>query len=379
MKKKINFTKEKYSIAGPLIDNSDIKEISKMMKIGWYGKKKYYYVEKFEKIFSSYHNRKYGLMTTNCTSAIQIALKSINLKKNDEVIVPDITWISTASPIKMMNAKPIFCDVDKTNWCIDYKKVRDLITKKTKAIIAVDLYGNMPEMKKLELICKKNKILLFEDAAEALGSSQNNIKAGKFGKVSFFSFHRTKTITTGEGGMILTDDRMIYEKCKFYRDNGRNLKNSYWCDDSFGKFMPSNIQGCLGYSQFKKIKKIIRKKREILSFYNKYLKELKFIQLNQIKKGSINGAWSVAVVWDESFKKNSDFVIKELNSKGLPTRPFFFPLSSMKTFSKKDKKSINKISYSISERGICLPSALIISEREIKNYCIILKKILKSK
>lgn len=377
MKKKINFTKEKYSIAGPLIDNSDVKEISKMMKIGWYGKKKYYYVEKFERIFASYHNRKYGLMTSNCTSAIQIALKSINLKKDDEVIVPDITWISTASPIKVMNAKPIFCDVDKTNWCIDHKKVEDLITKKTKAIIAVDLYGNMPEMKKLELICKKNKILLLEDAAEALGSSQNNVKAGKFGKASFFSFHRTKTITTGEGGMILTDDKMIYEKCKFYRDNGRNFKNSYWCDDSFGKFMPSNIQGCLGYSQFKKIKKIIRKKGEILSLYNKYLKELKLIQLNQIKKGSKNGAWSVAIVWDESYKKKSDFVIKKLNSKGLPTRPFFFPLSSMKTFSKKDKKSINKISYSISERGICLPSALIITEKEIKNYCIILKKILK--
>ena len=377
MKNKINFTKEKYSISGPLIDNSDVKEISKMMKIGWYGKKKYYYVEKFERIFASYHNRKYGLMTSNCTSAIQIALKSINLKKNDEVIVPDITWISTASPIKAMNAKPIFCDVDETNWCIDHKKVENLITKKTKAIIAVDLYGNMPEMKKLELICKKNKILLLEDAAEALGSSQNNVKAGKFGKASFFSFHRTKTITTGEGGMILTDDKKIYEKCKFYRDNGRNFKNSYWCDDSFGKFMPSNIQGCLGYSQFKKIKKIIRKKGEILSFYNKYLKELKLIQLNQIKKGSINGAWSVAIVWDESYKKKSDLVIKKLNNKGLPTRPFFFPLSSMKTFSKKDKKSINKISYSISERGICLPSALIISEKEIKNYCIFLKKILK--
>ena len=377
MIKKLNFSNEKYSMAGPLIDRSDINELNKMMQTGWYGKNKYFYVEKFEKMFASYHQRKYGLMTSNCTSAIHVALKSINLKKNDEVIVPDITWISTASPIKQLNAKIVFCDVSSKNWCIDYKKVQKLITKKTKAIIAVNLYGNMPDMKKLKTLCKKNKIHLFEDAAEALGSVQNNIKAGKFGLASFFSFHRTKTITTGEGGMILTDDKKFYENCKFYRDNGRNFKEPYWCDESFNKFMPSNIQGCLGYSQFKKIEKILDKKRKILDLYYKYLGDLKLIELNTLKKNFINGAWSVAVVWSKTYNKNSNYVIEKLRENSLPTRSFFFPLSSMKTFSKKSLKNINKISYSISERGICLPSAYIISENEIKNYCSILKKILR--
>lgn len=377
-KVKLKFIKEKYSIAGPLVDSSDIKELIKMMQIGWYGKKKYFYVEKFEKVFASYHNRKYGLMTSNCTSAIQVVLKSINIKKNDEVIVPDITWISTASPIKAMGAKPVFCDVDPNNWCIDHNKIQNLITKKTKAVIAVDLYGNMPNMKELKSICKKNNIILLEDAAEALGSVQNNIKAGKYGKASFFSFHRTKTITTGEGGMILTDDYRLYKKCKFYRDNGRNFKNPYWCDDSFGKFMPSNIQGCLGYSQFKKIDRILNKKKKILEFYYKYLDDLKFKKLNEVNRNFVNGAWSVTIVWDKCYKKTSDYVIKKLNNHRLPTRPFFPPLSSMKTFSKKNKKKINQNSYSIFSRGLCLPSALIISEKEIKKYCNIFKKILKS-
>lgn len=375
MKKKNIFIHEKYSMAGPLIDKNDIKELSKMMRVGWYGKKKYYYVEKFEKIFAAYHNRKYAVMTANCTSSIHLALKSINIKKNDEVIVPDITWISTASPIKQLNAKIIFCDIDPNNWCIDTDKVEKLITNRTKAIIAVNLYGNMPNMKKLENICKKNSILLFEDAAEALGSIQNNVKAGKFGFASFFSFHRTKTITTGEGGMILTDNKKLYNNCKFYRDNGRNFESPYWCDDSFIKFMPSNIQGCLGYSQFKKINKILTKKRKILNLYYKYLKNLKFIQLNNLKKNFVNGAWSVAITWSKSYKISSEYVIHELKKKGLPTRPFFFPLSSMKTFSDKNLKNVNKISYDVSKRGLCLPSGIIISEKEIKYYCSQIRRI----
>ena len=379
--KKIKFSSEKFPMSGPLIDQSDINEVYKMMHIGWYGKKKYFYVEKFEKNFAAYHKRKYAVMTSNCTAAIHIVLKSLNIKKNDEIILPEITWISTASPIKQLNAKPVFCDVDPKHWCIDYKKVEKLITKKTKAIIAVNIYGNMPDMNKLKKICKKNNIFLLEDAAEALGSIKNNIKAGKFGLASFFSFHRTKTITTGEGGMILTDDKILYDKCKFYRDNGRNLKESYWCDDSFIKFMPSNIQGCLGYSQFKKIKKIVAKKKLILNLYYKYLKDLKLIQLNtkNLGKKFVNGAWNVAIVWDESYNIDYRYVIKKLNEKGLPTRPFFFPLSSMSTFKKKNLETQNKTSYSISKRGLCLPSGLIITEGEIKHYCSVLKKILKKK
>lgn len=314
MKKKNNFTHEKYSMAGPLIDKNDIKELNKMMQVGWYGEKKYYYVEKFEKMFAAYHNRKYAIMTANCTSSIHVALKSINLKKNDEIIVPDITWISTASPIKQLNAKIVFCDIDPDNWCIDPNKIQKLINRRTKAVIAVDLFGNMPNMKKLEKICKKNNIFLFEDAAEALGSIQNSIKAGKFGFASFFSFHRTKTITTGEGGMILTDSKKFYNNCKFYRDNGRDFSEPYFCND-FIKFMPSNIQGCLGYSQLKKISKILAIKRKILNLYYFYLKDLKFIQLNNLKKNFVNGAWSVAITWSKKYKINSKDVINELKKK----------------------------------------------------------------
>lgn len=371
--------KEKYAIAGPLIDKSDIKEINKMMKSGWYGKNKFYYVEKFEKEFSKFHNRKYGLMTTNCTSAIHLALKAYGVKNGDEVIVPDITWIATATPIIQLGAKPIFADVKLENWCLDDTKIEKLITKKTKGIIAVDLYGNMPNMKKLKKICKKYNLFLFEDSAEALGSKMNNVRAGKFGYCSFFSFHRTKTITTGEGGMLLTDNKNFYNKCKFLRDNGRNIKRTYWCDESAFKYMPSNIQGCLGFSQLKKIKKIIKIKNFILQNYKLCFKNYPDVVFNQTKKNFVNGAWTTAIVWGKNYKKNAKNVIKKLNIAGLPARPFFYPLSSMKTFKSRKTKQNNPNSYSISSRGICLPSALIITKKEIQIYSKQLIKILTSK
>ena len=227
-----------------MIDKSDIKEINKMMKSGWYGKNKFYYVEKFEKEFSKFHNRKYGLMTTNCTSAIHLALKAYGVKNGDEVIVPDITWIATATPIIQLGAKPIFADVKLENWCLDDTKIEKLITKKTKGIIAVDLYGNMPNIKKIKKICKKYNLFLFEDSAEALGSKMNNVRAGKFAIVLFSVFIELKLLQPGKG-MLLTDNKNFYNKCKFLRDNGRNIKRTYWCDESAFKYMPSNIQGCL--------------------------------------------------------------------------------------------------------------------------------------
>jgi len=371
-------SKEKFAIAGPLIDKSDILEINKMMKFGWYGKDKFYYVEKFEKIFAKFHNRKFGLMTTNCTSAIHLALKAKGIKKGDEIIVPDITWIATATPIIQLGATPIFADIDEKNWCIDINKIEKLFSKKTKGVIAVDLYGNMPDMKSLKKFCREKKIFFFEDAAEALGTKIGNIRAGKFGTCSFFSFHRTKTITTGEGGMLLTDDKNFFERCKFLRDNGRNSKKTYWCDEAAFKYMPSNLQGCLGYSQFKKIDKIVNKKIHILNKYKHYLNELKDITLNYTGDNFINGAWTTAIVWGKNYKINSETVIKKLQSAGLPSRPFFYPLSSMETFKSK-KKNKNSISYSISKRGLCLPSALILKDVEIKKYCKSLIKILKNK
>ena len=248
-------------MAGPWITEHEIKTVEDAMRNGWY-ENAYHYVETFQKEFAKYHDRKYGIMTPNCTTSIHLLLTALGVESGDEVIVPECTWIATAAPITYLGAKPVFCDIEKENWCLDPRSVEKSITKKTKAIIVVDLFGNMPLMDELLEISKKYNIPLVEDSAEAVGSKYKGIRAGKFGIGSVFSFHRTKTITTGEGGMLLIDDDKLYERCMFLRDHGRVSGIPYYNSEVTYKYMPFNVQAALGYAQFQRIDELVAKKRE---------------------------------------------------------------------------------------------------------------------
>ena len=228
-------------MAGPSVTEEDLKYVVDSFKNGWYGDKAYYYVEKFEYEFAKFHSRNFALMTPNCTSAIHLVLAGLGIKEGDEVIVPDCTWIGSAAAIKYQGASTVFADIDKKNWCISTESLQKNINKKTKAVIVVNLYGNMPDYTEISSICKRNNIHLIEDAAESLGSKFKNQRAGKFGIASTFSFHRTKTITTGEGGMLLLDDRKLFERCKFLRDHGRK-PGTYFNTEVTFKYMPFNLQ-----------------------------------------------------------------------------------------------------------------------------------------
>lgn len=188
---------ENIEMAGPWVSEEDIAIVNDMLRNGWYGKDAYHYVEAFEHDFARWHGRQYALMTPNCTTSIHLLLDGLDITDGDEVIVPECTWVASAAPVVYQRAKPVFADIDPVSWCICPQSVKKLITPKTKAVIAVDLYGNMPDMAALQKICDEAGIYLIEDAAEALGSSLNGVRAGKFGVGSVFSFHRTKTITTG--------------------------------------------------------------------------------------------------------------------------------------------------------------------------------------
>ena len=356
-------------MAGPDISKEDEEIVLDALRHGWYGSRAYEYVEKFELEFAKYHNRKYGLMTTNCTSAIHLALLSINLDKSSEVIVPDCTWIGSASPINYVGAKTIFADIDKDNWCISPDSIKMNINDNTKAIVTVNLYGNMPNYEEIEKICESKSIFLLEDAAESLGSKYNKKRSGSFGDFSFFSFHRSKTITTGEGGMLLTDNDELYDRCKFLRDHGRD-PGSYYNTEIAYKYMPFNLQAALGYSQFKKIDKLVERKREIWSLYKTSLKELPDLHFNIEPNNVFNSVWSTTCVFGDSYSFTNDEIIEKLNKANLPARPFFYPLSSLPAYNEESKyKNKNINSYTISKKGINLPSALNITNDQIKHYC----------
>ena len=365
-------------IAGPSITKKEIDYVNKAIKNGWY-ENAFEYIKKFEKKFKKLVNRKYAISLPSCTSALHLSLSSLDIGPGDEVIVPDATWIASAAPIIYLGATPIFADINPKTWCISYDTIKPLINKKTKAIIAVNLYGNMPEYDDL----KKIGLPIIEDGAESLGSKYNNIMSGKFGITSCFSFHGTKTVTTGEGGMLVTDNKKIYERCMALRDHGRKQNDIYYNKLTGGfKYKMSNIQAAIGLAQVERIRELISKKRMIFKWYNQVFKNNKDFKLNPFQKNVYNCYWLTTCLINKK-KFNKVNLIKRLKNLGIHTRPFFNPLSSQPAFKKaKDSQraSVNNIvSYKFSQIGINLPSSLQMKKSDVNVVYKALINILEKK
>lgn len=364
------------SMAGPDVSEKDIAIVNDMLRNGWYGNQAYSYVEKFEHEFAEWHGRKYGLMTPNCTTAIHLLLAGMGIANQDEVIVPDVTWIASAAPIVYQQAKVVFADVSTDTWCVSSETVLKKITKNTKAVIVVNLYGNMPQMSELENLCKETGIALIEDAAEALGSKLEGKRAGSFGDASVFSFHRTKTLTTGEGGMLLTDDIALYERCKFLRDHGR-APGTYFNTEITFKYMPSNLAAALGFAQFQRIDELVEKKRIIWNSYKILLEDLDGISFNPEPVGVYNSVWSTVLLANPATGLDRDTIIKGFEKLGLPSRPFFYPLSSLPAFSQHldNNREVRPVASQLSQKGVCLPSALNLESEQIERVSLGFRKI----
>ena len=375
----------KIDMAGPDITQHEIDVVTEAMKTGWH-EKPYYYVEKFQNEFAKYHDRNFAVMTPSCTTAIHLLLTCMGIGEGDEVLVPECTWIASAAPITYLGATPVFCDIERDTWCIDPESVERNITGKTKAIIVVDIFGNMPNMNKLIKLSKKYNIPIVEDAAEAVGSKYHDIRAGKFGIASVFSFHRTKTITTGEGGMILLDDEELYKKCMIWRDHGRDGalpermrdkdQKMYFNDLVTYKYMPCNLLAALGYAQFQRINELVANKRRHLRLYKQFLKDVPDIVFNQDDSDVYNGAWITTIVVGKSHNVTKEQIIEKMNAEGINVRPFFYPLSMLPAFSMHENRIKNPVSYDISSRGINLPGSARLSDEDIKFVCDKLKKVL---
>jgi perosamine synthetase len=358
-------------MAGPWITEHEVQTVADAMRNGWY-ENPYWYCEELQREFASYHNRKHALMTPNCTSAIHLLLTAIGIEEGDEVIVPECTWIATAAPINQLRAVPVFCDIERDSWCLDPESVERSITAQTKAIIVVDLYGNMPRMAELQAIADKHGLFLIEDAAEAVGSTLQGTKAGQFGIGSVFSFHRTKTMTTGEGGMLLLDDDRLFERCTILRDHGRHPGSATYLNEEVAyKYMPFNVQAALGYAQFQRIGELVAKKRWILNSYKEKLADLPDVEFNIEPADVVNGAWITAMVPGASYGLDKHELMQRLAKVGVPSRPFFYPLSSLPAYPCAEEvyRARNPVAYDISSRGINLPGAMNLTEQQIDFVC----------
>lgn len=364
-------------MAGPWITEHEIRVVEDCMRHGWYN---YDYVERFQREFAQYHDRRFGIMTPNCTTAIHLLLTALGIQDGDEVIVPECTWIATAAPITYLRATPVFCDIDPVNWCLDPRSVERSITPRTKAIIAVDIFGNMPLLDELIALAERHGIPLIEDSAESLGSTYNGVRAGKFGIGSVFSFHRTKTLVTGEGGMLILDDERLYERCMFLRDHGRKPDGpAYYNYEVTYKYMPFNLQAAMGYAQFQRLAELIAKKRWIFEGYKARLADVPDIELNAEPEGVFNSVWITGLLIGKSYGMSKLQAMDKLKALGLPTRPFFYPLSSLPAYAGCEDvyRARNPRAYDICARGINLPGALVMTEAQIDAVCDGVRTILR--
>jgi perosamine synthetase len=366
-------------VAGPWITQKEIDYVADAAAHAWYENANMYH-ERFEKAFSHYIGTTYAMALPSCTSAIHLSLLSSGIGKGDEVIVPDLTWIATAAPITYVSATPIFADCDEKTWCLSSDAFQDCITPKTKAVIPVDLYGNMPEMDAIRDIAQDHGIVIIEDAAEAIGSEYHGKRAGSFGDTGVFSFHGSKTMTTGEGGMLVTDRKDLYDRCLALRDHGRAPgEKMFWNAEVGYKYKMSSMQAALGLAQLERIEELVERKRQIFSWYRDNLQSVEGITLNCEPSGTKNSYWMVTAIFDPGFGLLKEDVIRLLKEKGIDLRPFFYPLSSQPAYSGLDlaceARERNLVSYRVSPYGVNLPCGMTMTCESVGYVCDAVKGV----
>ncbi|MFC5528931.1 DegT/DnrJ/EryC1/StrS family aminotransferase [Cohnella yongneupensis] len=362
---------ENIPVSGPSITQKEIDYVADAAAHAWYKDANMYH-ERFEKAFAEYVGVKYAMALPSCTSAIHLALLALGVGPGDEVIVPDITWIASAAPIHYVGATVVFADIDPLTWCMSAESFQSCITERTKAVIPVDLYGNIPDMDAIRRIAKDHHIAIIEDAAEAIGSEYGGQKAGSLGDVGVFSFHGSKTMTTGEGGMLVTDSKDIFDRSSFLRDHGRIPGDRMFYNAEVAyKYKMSSMQAALGLAQLERIEELVNRKREIFSWYKEELHGIADLTLNCEHPGTKNTYWMVTVVVNSERNIKKEYLMDQLAQKNIDTRPFFHPLSSIPAYADVPRraKEENPVSYAISPYGINLPCGMNITQDQVRYVC----------
>ena len=365
----------------PKLYNSEKTNVINCVRTNWISSEGKF-VKEFEKKFSQYNSRKFGVAVSSGTAALEVAIKALNLKKNSEVIIPSFSIIATALCVVKCGLKPILVDCSLSTWNMDPEKVLKKISKKTSAIIITHIYGLPVDLQKIMNVAKKKNIKIIEDAAEVIGLKYKNRMCGSFGDVSTFSFYANKHITTGEGGMIVTNKKDIYEKCKSLRNLSfsKSYFDRYNHDDIGWNYRMTNMQAALGCGQLKSINKIVKRKREIGNLYYKNLKRNKHLLFQENKNSySKNIYWVFGVLLKKNSRSKRDFLMRALLKNKIDTRPFFLSMNKQKIFKKMKIFSKSKMPNSeyLSNNGFYLPSGLGISDSEIRYVCTTLNQLLR--
>ena len=362
-------------ISQPSITQKEIDYVNDAVTSTWIsslGK----YIDRFEAEFADFCQSRYAICVSNGTVAIQLALAAYDIGAGDEVIMPNLSFIATANATLHSGAKPVFADIDPDNLCIDPKKIEALITPNTKAILPVHLYGHPAQMDAIIEIAHKHNLLVIEDAAEAHGATVNGKRVGSWGNCATFSFYGNKNLTTGEGGMITTDDEDFYNRCRYLRDHAMSKEKRYWHTAPGFNFRMTNIQAAIGCAQLERVSDFMEKRQLIFDWYKKYLGNINDVSLNKTNIWATNAYWLICLEnrgWD--ITDRDQFMI-DLKKHGVDSRPFFYPMSQMPYINQRvDTPMVDEV-Y---KRGINLPTFFDLNEKQVEFICGVIKQLLNGK
>jgi perosamine synthetase len=327
------------------------------------------YIPLFERKFSAYCGSNYGVSVANGTVALHLALAALGIGKGDEVLVPDLTFVATPNAVSYTGAKPVFVDADPKVWNISPEKIEEQITSKTKAIIPVHLFGHPCDMEPIMKIAEEHNLFVIEDAAEAHGAEYRGKKVGSIGDVGCFSFYGNKILTTGEGGMCITNDEKLAERMRFLKDHGMAKRRYYHPEIGFNYRM-TNIQAAIGLAQLERIDEIIAIKRKNAALYRKFLGSCKGITLQPEMPWAKTVFWLHSILVENDFRSNRDLLMQELSSEGIDSRPFFVPMHELPMYMQEGFPVATELSL----KGMNLPSSTLLSEDDIRHVCSIIAR-----
>lgn len=356
--------KEKIPIARPSFLGNEKKYVADAMETGWISSIGPY-IDRFEKEFAAYHGMKHAVATHNGTIALHLALSAAGVGLGDEVLVPDLTFIATANSVRYCNAVPVLTDVGTEDWNMSAAHIEKALGPSTRAVIPVHLYGNPAEMNEIMEIAGKKDLIVIEDCAESTGAMIGSQKVGTFGHISCFSFFGNKIMTTGEGGMCLTNDDELAEKMRVLRDHGMNRKKKYWYDYPGFNYRMTNLQAAVGLAQLEQLENLLSSRDLIRHQYKKRLSSSGRIKFQE-DQGNRSVNWLMTIRVEGVDFEQRDRIMEELARKYIDSRPVFYPIHFMPFYNGPEfRRGENSCTILISREGISLPTYIGLDEEKI--------------
>ncbi len=359
-----------YPVSMPTLVGRELDYVTDAVKSGWISSLGAY-VTRFEQDFASFCGVKHAICVANGTVALHLALHALGIGSGDEVIMPDLSFVATANSVLMVGGRPVFCDVDPETLCIDPDKIEALITERTRAIMPVHLYGHPANMPRILEIARRRGLRVIEDAAEAHGSALGNKRVGTFGDCGTFSFYANKNITTGEGGMVTTNDDALASELRNLRDHAMSPSKRYWHERMGFNFRMTNLQAALGCAQLEQIDNFLAKRRALFNGYANRLLDVEGIRLNRETPGCTNSFWMICLEIKGIDAIKRDRIGTEMRALGVDTRPYFYPMSDMPYLDDAN----TPVAHRVAAEGLNLPTYLALTEADLDRICNVVRTV----